>query len=87
MAGGAAALPQVHGVLLQHLDLVPSRGGLEAAGLRFLQLQVRGRDVEAGGMQVQREGLPAGYHQWLQGRKCNMEDLLCFIMLVALCFT
>jgi hypothetical protein len=39
-AGGAAALPQVHGVLLLHLDLVPSRGGLEAAGLRFLQLQV-----------------------------------------------
>lgn len=35
-----AALPQVHSVLLGQLDLVPSRGGLEAAGLRFLQLQV-----------------------------------------------
>ncbi|KAF6251844.1 hypothetical protein COO60DRAFT_580304 [Scenedesmus sp. NREL 46B-D3] len=40
VAGGSAALPQVHGLLLEHLDLVPSRGGLEAAGLRFLQLQM-----------------------------------------------
>jgi hypothetical protein len=41
VGAGSAALPQVHSVLLQHLDLVPSRGGLEAAGLRFMQLQVR----------------------------------------------
>jgi hypothetical protein len=41
VGAGSAALPQVHSVLLQHLDLVPSGGGLEAAGLRFMQLQVR----------------------------------------------
>jgi hypothetical protein len=40
VGAGSAALPQVHSVLLQHLDLVPSGGGLEAAGLRFMQLQV-----------------------------------------------
>jgi len=33
-------MPQVHAVLLEQLDLVPSRGGIEAAGLRFMQLQV-----------------------------------------------
>jgi hypothetical protein len=38
--GNGASLPQVHALLLEQLDLVPSRGGLEAAGLRFLQLQV-----------------------------------------------
>jgi hypothetical protein len=37
-------MPQVHAVLLEQLDLVPSKGGIEAAGLRFMQLQVsRGR--------------------------------------------
>jgi hypothetical protein len=37
-----AGMPQVHAVLLEQLDLVPSKGGIEAAGLRFMQLQVRG---------------------------------------------
>lgn len=40
LAGGVAGLPAVHAVLLEQLDLVPSRGGIEAAGLRFMQLQV-----------------------------------------------
>lgn len=40
---GGAAMPQVHAVLLEQLDLVPSKGGIEAAGLRFMQLQVRSR--------------------------------------------
>lgn len=39
-AGEGAAMPQVHAVLLEQLDLVPSKGGIEAAGLRFMQLQV-----------------------------------------------
>ena len=39
--GGGAAMPPVHAVLLEQLDLVPSKGGIEAAGLRFMQLQVR----------------------------------------------
>jgi hypothetical protein len=37
----AVLLSQVHAVLLEQLDLVPSKGGIEAAGLRFMQLQVR----------------------------------------------
>lgn len=47
-AAAVPGLPAVHAVLLEQLDLVPSRGGIEAAGLRFMQLQVRRRgfDIE-----------------------------------------
>jgi hypothetical protein len=50
-AAAGAAMPQVHGLLLEQLDLVPSRGGIEAAGLRFLQMQVGWRFLQEGNRQ------------------------------------
>jgi hypothetical protein len=38
---GILAQPQLHPVLQQYLDLLPSKG-LQAATLRFTQVQVRG---------------------------------------------